>query len=130
MKSHKQKRMIWVNARFSSQEYETLQKHFKTSTHKDLACYVRDVVLKKPVNVTFRNQSVDDFVTDMTVMRRELNAIGNNFNQAVRRLYSLQQLPELQQWLLINEQDKTQLFRQIESIYTRINQLYQLWSQK
>ncbi len=130
MKSHKQKRMIWVNTRFSSTEFETLQQHFKTSTHKDLACYVREVVLKKPVNVNFRNQSVDDFVTDMTAMRRELNAIGNNFNQAVHRLHSLQQLPELRQWLLLNEQDKTQLFRQLESIQTRINQLYKLWSQE
>jgi hypothetical protein len=130
MKSHKQKRMIWVNTRFSSSEFETLQKLFKTSTHKDLAGYVREVVLKKPVNVTYRNQSVDDFLTDMSAMRKELNAIGNNFNQAVHRLHNLHQLPELRQWLLLNEQDKTQFFRQLESIQTRINQLYQLWSQE
>jgi MobC-like protein len=128
MKSKHEKRTIWVNTRFSPTEYETLQKHFKTTTHKDLAGYTRQVLLNKPVNVIYRNQSIDDFLTDMSVLRKELNAIGNNFNQTVHRLHTLHQLPELQQWLLLNEQDKTQLFRQIESIYQRINQLYQLWS--
>jgi hypothetical protein len=130
MKSQNEKRTIWVNTRFSPSEYLTLQKHFKTTTHKDLAGYARQVLLNKPVNVIHRNQSIDDFLTDMSALRKELNAIGNNFNQTVRRLHSLHQLPELQQWLLLNEQDKTQLFRQLESIQTRINQLYQLWSQE
>ena len=130
MKEQNERRTIWVNTRFSPAEYETLKKHFKTTTYRELAGYTRQVLLNKPLNVLVRNQSIDDFLTDMIAMRKDLHAIGNHFNETVHRLQSLHQLPELRQWLLLNEQDKTLLFRHIESIQTRIHQLHQLWSQK
>ena len=34
---------------------------------------------------TYRNQSLDDFMTEMMQLRSELNSIGNNFNQAVKK---------------------------------------------
>lgn len=117
-----------MNTRFTTTEYEQLQVLFKKTTCRELAEYVRKSVLNQPISVRYRNQSIDDFLADMISLRRELNAIGNNFNQAVHRLHTLHIVPEIQHWILSNEQDKTVLFRQIETINNRINQLYQLWS--
>lgn len=130
MKKEKEVRDKWVNTRLSKTEHEALQKRFQQTTCKDLADYMRRVALDKPVNIRYRNQSVDDFLADMIALRKELNAIGNNFNQAVHRLYTLQFVPDIQHWVMVNEQDKTQLFRQIETIQNRINQLYELWSRE
>jgi MobC-like protein len=130
MKKEKEVRDKWVNTRLSKTEYEALQKFFQTTTCKDLADYMRRVALNKPVNIRYRNQSVDDFLADMVALRKDLNAIGNNFNQAVHRLHTLQFIPDIQHWVMMNEQDKTQLFRQIETIQNLINQLYALWSRE
>ncbi len=128
MKKEKEIRDKWVNTRFNKTEYDALQKLFRQTTCRDLGDYMRRLALNKPVSITYRNQSVDDFLADMLSLKRELNAIGINFNQAVHRLHTLQFVPEIQHWVMLNEQDKTQIFRQIEAISNRINQLYQLWS--
>jgi hypothetical protein len=78
--------------------------------------------------VKYRNQSVDDFLADMVALRRDLNAIGNNFNQSVHRLHTLSRTVDIQRWLIENEENKTTLFRTIETINNRINQLYAQWS--
>jgi len=128
-KKKKEARTKWVNTRFNATEYEALIKLFRQTTCRDLGQYIRNVTLEKPVSVRYRNQSVDDFLADMVSLRRELNAIGNNFNQAVHRLHTLSFVPEIQHWVMMNEQDKTEIFRQIEAISNRINQLYSIWSQ-
>jgi hypothetical protein len=76
----------------------------------------------------YRNQSLDDFLSEMLELRHALDNIGNNFNQAVRRLAGLRQVIDLQEWIIINEQDKTRLFQQIETISQTITKTYQLWS--
>ena len=56
---------------------------------RKLSDYARKILLGKPIVATYRNQSLDDFMTEMFVLRNELNAIGNNFNQVVKRLHIL-----------------------------------------
>jgi MobC-like protein len=128
MKRPKELRDKWVNTRFNKTEYEALQALFRQSACREMGDYIRRVALNKPVSIHYRNQSVDDFLADMLSLKRELNAIGNNFNQAVHRLHTLTFVPDIQHWVTINEQDKTQLFRQIEAINNRINQLHKQWS--
>ena len=130
MKQPSEKREKWVNTRFTQTEYDTLQRLFRQTTCRELSEYIRKTVLGKPVNICYRNQSIDDYLADMLLLKKELNAIGNNFNQAVHRLRTLDRGADLQHWVLLNEQDKTILFRQIETINNRINQLHQLWSQE
>ncbi len=66
---------------------------------------MREVVLQKPVLINFRNQSADDFLKDMLGLKKELNAIGNNFNQAVHKLHNpwqdtgVQSLDKSVQWI-------------------------------
>jgi mobilization protein NikA len=122
------KRTKWLTIRMTEQEYTQLEKLGAKTISPNLSDYGRRVLLQKPVTVRYRNQSLDDFLADMLILRRELNAIGSNFNQAVHRLHSLHIVPEIQHWILINEQDKTQLFRQIETISNKINDAYTLWS--
>ena len=48
----------------------------------------------------FRNQSADDFLKEMLVLKKELNGIGNNFNQAVHKLHLLDKIPEFRAWVI------------------------------
>jgi hypothetical protein len=128
MEPKKQPKTKWLTIRLTAAEYEKVHQLFKDSTANGLSDYARKLILNKPVNVRYRNVSIDDFLADMLVLKRELNAIGNNVNQAVVRLRMLKAIPDLERWLIQNEQDKATLMAQIETILFRINQLYALWS--
>lgn len=128
MKKQQPKRNKWLTLRMTEAEYRQVEALTAQSTCSTVSDYARKAVLGKPVVMRYRNQSLDDFMADMLQLRKELNYIGNNFNQAVHRLHTLHISGEIQQWLLLNEQDKTQLFRQIETISTKISEAYKLWS--
>jgi hypothetical protein len=76
-----------------------------------------------------RNQSLDEFMAEMVLLRKELNAIGVNFNQAVHRLHTLDHLPQMLLWLRVFERDKEVFFDQVEEIKTRINLFSDVWLQ-
>ena len=79
------------------------------------------------VTMLMRNQSLDDFMAEMIELRKELHAIGNNFNQAVHRLHILEKIPEFSSWILMNENDKKKLLNKVEEIKNRINQFAEKW---
>jgi hypothetical protein len=77
-----------------------------------------------------RNKSMDDFMAELILLRSELNAIGNNYNQAVKKLHFIQAIPEFKAWFLINETLQASLLRKVEEIKLRINQFSDKWSQE
>ena len=76
-----------------------------------------------------RNQSLDDFMTEMIKLRNELSSIGNNFNQAVKRLHTLQQITEFKNWIITYELEKKILFNKVDEIKNRINKIADEWLQ-
>ncbi len=77
--------------------------------------------------ITYRNASADDFLSSMLQLKKNLNNIGNNFNQAVKRLSTLEQIPEFRTWLISNESLQRVVAANIEEIKARIAQLYDVW---
>jgi CBS domain containing-hemolysin-like protein len=57
---------------------------------------------------------MDDFMAELISLRNELNAIGNNFNQVVKKLHLLQSHPEFKTWFLINETLQLCLIKKVE----------------
>src|SRR5580700_10549098 len=125
-----QKRERWLTLRMTNAEYEELEKLCRQTTCRSISEYSRKALLGEPVIKCFRSLSLDDFTNSMTKLKNDLNAIGSNFNQSVRRLHTLRHLPDIEQWILLNEQDKTRLFRQIEVISNAITQANKIWSRE
>ncbi len=88
------------------------------------------MLLKKPVVIRYRNSSADEFLTEMLKLKNELNAIGNNFNQAVHRLHTLDRIPDIRAWLLLNEMTKETFLKKVEEIRMTTAKIYQVWLQK
>ena len=122
------KKMVVV--RMNSDEFEQLEKFCKQTTERSVSSYLREVALKKPVIVKYRNQSADDFLREMLELKNELNAVGNNFNQAVHKLHILDKIPEFRSWLNNYDGLKIALTNKVEEIKFRMNQLYEKWLQK
>ena len=119
-----------VTMRLTTKEYEIIEAKFKTTTCRKLSEYMRNVLLEKKITVFKRNKSMDDFMAELILLRNELNAIGNNFNQVVKRLHLLQTIPEFKTWFLINESAKESVIKKIDEIKFRINQYSDKWSQE
>ena len=130
MKETKQVRKGWLTVRLNEDEEKKLNKFFSRTTSGSLSEYARDVLLREPVNVIYRNQSADEFLTEMILLKKELNAIGNNFNQAVHKLHTLDRVPEIKAWAILNESSKKVFIKKVDEIKEKMNQIYQQWSQK
>ena len=129
MSEQKIGRTRFISFRLTGDEYAALEKSWKKSTIRMRGEYVRRVLFGKPVTVFTRNQSMDDLMAEMILLRRELNAIGVNVNQAVCRLHTLDYLPQMQLWLNGFEADKTLLFNKMEEIKSRMDLMADQWLQ-
>ncbi len=129
-KEIKKIRSGWLTIRLNEDEENKLNKLFGRTTSNSLSEYARDVLLKEPVNILYRNQSADEFLVEMIQLKEELNAIGKNFNQAVHKLHTLDHFQEVKSWAIINESSKNIFTKKVEEIKEKLNQIYEQWSQK
>ena len=119
-----------VVVRMNNTEFEKVENLRKKTTERYLSSYVRKLSLEKPVTVKYRNQSADDFLKEMLELKKELNGIGNNFNQVVHKLHILDKIPEFRVW--VNHYDGLHqlLVSKVEEIKLKVSQLYEQWLQK
>jgi hypothetical protein len=66
---------------------------------------------------------------EMIALRNELNAIGNNYNQTVKRLHTLDNLEDIKAWLMINERAREIIQNAISEIKEKISQIDDIWLQ-
>jgi hypothetical protein len=119
-----------VTVRFGVDEYRKIYSSFRKTTKRKLSEYIRAVLLNKPITVYTRNQSLDDFVSELIGLKNELSAIGNNFNQAVKKLHTLDHISEIRTWALMNESCKGELMQKVEEIKEKMAKISELWLQK
>lgn len=115
--------------RLTPKEYAIIERNWKATTCRKLSDYVRRNLFDKPVVTTYRNRSQDDVLTELTRLRCELNAVGNNFNQAVKRLQTLRQIPEFRSWLIAWELEKKILFNKMDEVKNNVKKILEVWLQ-
>ena len=129
-KQENEVRKIFVKIRMNAAEVEQLKKQQQKSTESSISNYVRKVALQQPVTIKYRNQSADDFLKEMLLLKKELNAIGNNFNQAVHKLHLLEKIPEFRFWVAHYEGLQQAVVNKIDDIKLQVAKIYEQWSQK
>jgi len=129
-KGKKEVRNKWLHIRLNDTEYKAINEQWKKTTTRELSEYARRVLLKKPVVINHRNQSVDEILAEMIKLKAELNAIGNNFNQAVHKLHMLDTIPQIKLWLIANENIKKSFLQKTEEIKQRMIQIHEEWLRK
>jgi hypothetical protein len=116
-----------LTVRFSEAEFNKIEVSFRTTTKRKLSEYVRFVLLEKPVTVYTRDQSTDDMLALFTSLRNELSAIGNNFNQAVKKLHTMDRIPEIKAWTEASEKHRELFKEKVAEINQKIAQLSDKW---
>ena len=129
-KQENEVRKIFIKIRMNDEELKQVKKKQQQTTERSLSEYIRNVSMQKPVTVKYRNQSADDFLKQMLELKKELNGIGNNFNQVVHKLHILDKIPEFRFWVNHYDGLHQSLVSKVEEIKLKVSQLYEQWLQK
>ena len=118
-----------VGVRLTADEWDMLSKEFKISVSKKLSDHLRRKILGKPVTVYHRNKSLDEFIPEILLLRKELNAINVNHSQVVQRLNSMYDVMEVKIWLKIHESSWQLMQKKVDEIRLKITQINNQWLQ-
>jgi hypothetical protein len=130
MEKQEENRSRRVITRFKPVEFKLLESRFKKTMFRKLSEYTRSVLLEKNITVTYRDKAMDDVLEELILLRRELNAIGNNLNQAVRNINSGHGSADARLWMNLLSVINSKLEPSIGQIKERMNQYADIWSQK
>lgn len=126
MTAQKNNRTKWVHLRLLPGEYKAIQNKFCKTTCKSLSEFIRAALLDKPLVTSYRNASQDDLLGVMALLTRELNAIGNNVNQSVKRLHTLKE-HEASSWAVQYSVTSARLEEKILEAKTLLNAIAERW---
>ncbi len=130
MENEEQNRERKVTTRFKPIEFKVLDARFKKTRFLKLSEYIRSVLLEKPITVNHRDKSMDEMLEELALLRRELNAIGNNLNQAVRKINSAHENSANRLWLNLLSIIGSKVDPAIGQIKERMQYFSEIWSQK
>ncbi|TAM95331.1 MAG: hypothetical protein EPN39_15390 [Chitinophagaceae bacterium] len=119
----------WLNIRLTREEREMIFAKCKQTTCRSLSEYARKILFNRTVTVHYRNSSLDKLMEDLILLRKELNFIGNNFNQVVRKINAVQLPGELSLWLPVCKKLQEQLLEKTDVIKKKISQIGKQWLQ-
>ena len=108
-------------------EYKKIDLAYRQTTKRKFSEYIRAILLDKPVTVYTRSKSLDDGLAVLRELNRELAAIGNNLNQAVKRLHTLGHISEVVSWSKSAEKVYDQVKEQQSKIEQQIRQIFSEW---
>jgi dynactin complex subunit len=128
MKDQK-KRGRFLPCRISDDEYNLMYERFKKTECSSFSDFIRRVLLQDEIITSYRNQSLDDLMTELMALRMELKALGNNFNQVAKKLNSVQSSPEIILYAELANAQKEELLKKINDIQSRIDKFSDLWLQ-
>ena len=129
MENENSNRTRIIGLRLTPDEYAKIEKKWKASTCRKLSDYVRRSVFERPIVTTYRSSSQDDLMAELTRLRSELNAVGNNFNQAVKKLHTLHQIAEFKSWLIAYEVERKILNNKVDEVRNNIKKILETWLQ-
>jgi hypothetical protein len=130
MENEDANRLKRVTTRFKEDEFKLIDNRFKKTRFRKLSEYIRSVLLEKSVTVMYRDKSMDEVLEELILLRKELNAIGNNLNQTVRNINSAHGGADTRLWINLLGIINSKLEPSINQIKDRMNNYAELWSQK
>jgi len=129
MKRKNENRTRIIGLRLSVDEFDSVSKKWKQSDCTKLSEFVRKKLFDKAMVRNYRNRSLDDFMNEMILLRRQLEQCQIGFNESIQRLHQTDRKPDVLTWLKLHDVHKRTLQTKIDEIKARINQISDTWLQ-
>ena len=124
------KRTQWMHIRLTPAEAKKINERFRKTTNKDLSSFIRKVLMDKPITVITRNQSFDQFIQEMILLKNELSAIGSNLNQIAKKINNPATTPSVKLLMESYRLVKESVDTKITGIKIKLNQFSDTWLQE
>lgn len=129
MEDNSQNRTRIVGIRLKVSEFHKLEQQWRNSTYRKLSEYARSVLLGKPIIRSYRKKSMDESMILLIQLRIELNAIGINLNQSVKKLHTFSSQSDLKSWILNHQLQARLLSKKLAEIKELIQKMGEAWLQ-
>jgi hypothetical protein len=123
-------RQLRLNIRMSRPEWDKVHTLATNTTCRSVSEYARKVLAEKPVKVFYRNKSFDDFEEQMTRLLPQLEAFGDNFSLLVKKITSIESIPEIRSALPLILACEKDFAGKMETIKDQIENLSNQCAQK
>ncbi len=118
-----------VKTRLTEKEYLELEKLLKKSNLKTMAELARKVLTGGQFNIYHRSDSLDEVIEEIRLLKNEINHIGVNINQLVKRFHQSETSFTLQDiGGIISSQAK--LEKKYAELQERFDKISDLWLQE
>lgn len=121
------KHLVWT--RVNQAHYTRLEGMLSRSHYRSMSEMLRDIVCEGKVTLYTRDESLSQVMGELTRIRRELNAIGTNINQATRRIHLLAPGEELRDRLADIASDYWRIGEQVNVLFPIISSMAKKWLQ-
>lgn len=130
MERKKNNRTKILNLRLTEAEYRLLKMRFRGTIQRKFSDYARAVLFSRPVVAGHRDLVMDDMLTELSALRKDLNGIANNVNQAVHKLHTMDNKGLLGAWISGFEKQHEQALQHMGAIRLQVNKIAEKWLQK
>ena len=129
MKKEKSNKTQFVGIRFTPEEYEKIDRERKATTCRTSSEYFRKHLLGKPITINYRDQTLDEYLSEIIRLRRELNLLVNTYNDSLKMSSTLEKIPEYTDCYITSEQQRKSIVHKVEEIKNHILKIAQKWLQ-
>jgi len=123
--NNNRKKRIYV--RLTDKEFTTLENRLKATTCNKLSDYVRRCLFDKPITTITRDAATDDLIIKMSQLNYELNAIGSNFNQLVKKINTSFQTTGFSDALSLVTMQRDALANKLEEVKNELQKVAEKW---
>lgn len=116
-----------IKLRVNQWHYDRLGKLLSESHYKNMSELLRDIVCERQVIIYTRDESIGVVMEELVRIRRELNAIGQNINQAVKQINTTVDKNKILVFGLELSEQHLQVLRLTEQLFPIISQLAKKW---
>lgn len=122
-------RSHWVHLRLRAFEHEKLVRKYRATTCRTMSDFVRAKLFQKPVTLRVYNASLDAALQELSLLREELRAVGNNLNQVTRHINANPALGNDNHWRSGFFTARSELMLRLEALSGQLTDLAALWLQ-
>jgi len=118
-----------IKLRVNQWHYDRLSGMLSQSHYKNMSELLRDIVCERQVVIYTRDETLGMVMEELAGIRKELNSIGININQAVKRLHNTVEKSKTLLLGLEIAEHLQQLERLTQQLFPIISQLAKKWLQ-
>ena len=113
----------------NEQEHLKLFDSWKKSTMRTLSDYIRHVLFGRPIMMNVRNQSMDELMQELVLLKKTMNSTAAEFNRTAHRLLLHPSLQIAAVYFNDLEEQRKEMLRLAAEINSKIAQAGELWLQ-